>query len=147
MFTSAQELDVTVLEGIMVTSNRNNLSRSITGALYYDPTSSEILHVLEGPTLEVVRLYLTIQKDTRHNGCTVLTSEHLSFRLHGDFPMHLIMTDGQVLEAYMRNESLAVKLCKSIQPCLEDQNRPPLNEYMLDYQLRSTIEWAARRGL
>ena len=123
--------------------------RSITSCLYFDPTSSEILHVLEGPKLEVVRLYSTIEEDTRHDGCTVLTSEHLSFRLHADFAMHLIVTDGQVLEAYMRNESLAVKLCKSIQSCLKDQHRPPLNPLPngLHYQMRSTIEWAARRGL
>ena len=77
--------DHLVLEEILTKSRSNNPAIGITGNLIYH--SDLFLQLLEGPHLEVHKLYQTILADNRHADIVKLRDETFSRRLFASWAM------------------------------------------------------------
>ena len=77
--------DHLVLEDILTKSRANNPAIGVTGNLIYH--SDLFLQLLEGPHLEVNRLYETILADNRHTDIVKLRDETFNRRLFASWAM------------------------------------------------------------
>ena len=77
--------DHMVLEDILTTSRNNNPAKRITGNLIYH--ADLFLQMLEGPELEVNKLYNTICADSRHSEVVKLRDEYFRARLFASWAM------------------------------------------------------------
>jgi hypothetical protein len=76
------------IEQILLISRRNNEAAEITGVLLFSDTNFS--QVLEGPRIEVERLYETLNHDPRHKDLILLLSEPLPARQFSDWSMAYI---------------------------------------------------------
>jgi len=60
---------------ILRASTRNNPRLRVGGELFLDTSSGQIVQVLEGPTRTVRELYAKIDRDLRHDHCTIISEE------------------------------------------------------------------------
>ena len=68
-------------------AHRNNLSRKITGALYYD--GLEFYQVIEGDPNSVDDLWEIIQKDYRHKQVRLISKNGIVMRSHQHWSMYV----------------------------------------------------------
>lgn len=75
---STVAFDEKALRALLRTSRENNISREISGALYY--VAGSFFQVLEGPEDAVEALYEKIGKDPRHAGVMLLRRRFVRYR-------------------------------------------------------------------
>ena len=73
---AAQPLTPALMEGILISSRKNNIERGITGILCH--SGDYFLQVLEGGRGPVNALYNTIAQDSRHDQVTILHYEEVT---------------------------------------------------------------------
>ena len=76
-----------MLQEILRSAIVNNQRASISGVLFLNPDSFQILQVLEGPPDAVRALFNTISKDLRHENCVMLSDERVGERSYSDWGM------------------------------------------------------------
>jgi len=78
--------EMTITE-ILQRSVRNNPTRKISGMLYFNSFTLEILQVLEGPKNSVEELYQVIAADGRHSEVNLLVEEGIETRKYMEWGM------------------------------------------------------------
>lgn len=89
MFLSEATFDLGLM-GVLhlfTQSYRNNMSREVTGALYYD--GKEFFQVMEGEPEVVNDIWQIIKNDFRHQHVTVISKNIISIRAHDNWSMYL----------------------------------------------------------
>ena len=78
-----------VIAEIIANAIRSNPERKISGALFFNPHTSQVMQILEGPAPAVHALYATIREDPRHEQCTTIASVAITHeqRLYHAFGM------------------------------------------------------------
>ena len=83
--------DWSVVKSIVLESVQNNAQHDITGLLIM--TGEYYLQVLEGPAVEVNRLYAKIVMDERHTDCQIISYTPIQRRAFDGWAMNCINTD------------------------------------------------------
>ena len=91
------------LNNILASSRRNNPRAGVTGALLYN--SNRFAQILEGPLLEVERVFECIQSDQRHDEIAVIESSTIPSRIFPEWAMAFVApqsckTNPRVTEAF-----------------------------------------------
>ncbi len=76
------------LNKILASSRRNNPRAGVTGALLYN--SNRFAQILEGPLLEVERVFERIQSDQRHDEIVVIESSTVPSRIFPEWAMAFV---------------------------------------------------------
>lgn len=89
VFMSEATVDLGLMGMIHLFSqaHRNNLERSITGALYYD--GKEFYQVMEGDPDSIEDLWETIKNDYRHQHVRVISHNGIVMRTHQKWSMYV----------------------------------------------------------
>jgi len=106
---AAPELTAGALLSIESRAQAKNESAAITGLLAYG--SGHFLQVLEGPEIEVERVYSNIEQDARHTDLQVLTFEAVQTRAFAPWAMALVNLDcdaSKVADASLRTFPSAI---------------------------------------
>ena len=85
--SAAEPIDDLELDELVATSEERNHCRNITGLLLHK--NGRFMQFLEGPKDNVVELYESICRDTRHEGITVLRRRHIPHRQFPNWSMRL----------------------------------------------------------
>lgn len=80
-----------IVDGIVLPAMRRNYQLDVTGCLWFGP--SHFVHVLEGPTDVVFRLYAKIKVDPRHHDVRLLNSGAIAVRRFERFSMKVIESE------------------------------------------------------
>ena len=81
------------LESIIEEANRKNITREITGCLYYNDRT--FIQVLEGDKKKILDLYLKITMDARHQNVQKIWEGAIEERAFPRFSMGLFLDDDQ----------------------------------------------------
>lgn len=125
-FTGCNQTAESVLQDICESSQRNNLQRQITGALFYH--RGTFLQAIEGPKDNLEELMQVLHQDRRHKCIRLIVNEVISRRSFSDWNMdsfdltHADLIEEQTLEKFrqvflsqMKMEGMAfIKLLKSV---------------------------------
>ena len=84
-------------------AHRNNMSRQITGALYYD--GLEFYQVMEGDPNSVDELWEIIQKDFRHQRVRLISKNGILMRSHQHWSM-FVKGGTQMAKAFPQYQNL-----------------------------------------
>lgn len=83
--------NVSILNGILATSHRNNVALGITGVLCFD--GETFVQLLEGGRQEVSSLYNAIVKDDRHHDIELMIFEEIEQRAFSNWAMGKVDLD------------------------------------------------------
>lgn len=83
--TARQALTASELDGILVTSRRNNRAVDVTGLLVSG--GRRFLQTLEGPDHAVEQVFRRIEQDARHFAVVILSRTSIDQRSFGDWAM------------------------------------------------------------
>ncbi|MTE25944.1 BLUF domain-containing protein [Winogradskyella ouciana] len=98
---SKNDLKLEDLEDILVTANRINLSKRITGCLIYH--NGSFVQILEGGKKDVKAVYEKIKLDDRHSMVTLLWESKVTNRCFPDWNMAYHKPNNNDLEIYINN--------------------------------------------
>ena len=79
--TAVNPMSDDALTGLLEQSRARNLRNHITGLLLYK--NGHFMQTLEGNDAEVMKIFASIKRDSRHKSVDVLRAEHIQYR---DFP-------------------------------------------------------------
>jgi hypothetical protein len=83
--SSLKDKNETLLAEILTASQRNNLRNAITGMIFH--ADDCLVHVLEGPTCAVDRVFKRIARDTRHYNLNFIGSKRIVQREYLEWDM------------------------------------------------------------
>ena len=85
--SAAEPIDDVAIDELVATSEERNHCRNITGLLLHK--NGRFMQFLEGPRDNVIELYESICRDTRHEGITVLRHRYIPHRQFPNWSMRL----------------------------------------------------------
>lgn len=85
MYRASEYLDVSDVQKVLTTSQKNNNFYELTGCLLY--SGRHFAQVLEGPLVDVIDLLQIISSDSRQTQMRVLSNHYTSIRSYSKSPM------------------------------------------------------------
>ncbi len=107
--STAVSLPASEIERILESATRNNAVMGITGFLLYN--GRNFLQLVEGEQAALLSLMVTLRRDVRHSGVTVMIDEPIAERCCPEWRMHQIrLVDNVVMRRSSLEEELPVLL-------------------------------------
>ena len=107
--STAASLPPSEVDRILQSAVHNNAAMGITGFLLYN--GRNFLQLIEGDKAALLSLLVTLRRDPRHSGITVMVDEPINERCCPDWRMHQIrLVDDVAMRRFALGEELPVGL-------------------------------------